>query len=110
MLGGGNDLGSDDAHLAVLAMRGIVIEKVEPPPCPEGCQYILNWFFELIRQRRPSFSGISTIPYSEIKAWSSLKGLDLSRLELRFIIMLDNAFCEIAQRIHKAKTKTKAGD
>lgn len=61
--------------------------RVDPP---EVVAHIWGWFWELDSGRQTGM-GISLLSYSEIEAWSRLRGVRLDPFELRAIKAMDVA-------------------
>lgn len=80
-------------------------KKQQIPDChipPEG-EHIWSWFWEL-SARRPQGFGLSSIPYSEYKAWLDVRKPLIHDWEIEILTKMDNAFLEGHQEIKKAKS------
>ncbi len=66
----------------------------EEPRCPEGCEYLWNWFCELSRHRGSNGFGASPLRWQDIAAWARLMGTAPEPWELAALSAMDEAACE----------------
>jgi hypothetical protein len=60
--------------------------------CPEGLEFLWNWYLDLAASRQLSGMGSpQAIPPSEIVAWQQLMRIDLEPWQVRAIRLLDIA-------------------
>ena len=62
------------------------------PPFPNAGNHLWLWFMDLCRSRSASGFGPQGIPYTELKAWSSLNGIKLAPWEVETLRALDAAY------------------
>jgi hypothetical protein len=68
--------------------------ELDVPPLPEEITYLWIWFLQLHRRRPYSQFGPGPITYSELLAWTTLRGIRLLQFEIDGIEALDAAFFE----------------
>jgi len=67
------------------------------PELPEELEHIWNWFQKLHRRRQYGF-GANPLASSEIAAWASLSGWELSAFEFDALCRVDDAVLPILNR------------
>lgn len=70
------------------------IEPPKPPELPRHFAHVWNVFIELHAARGSSGFGPSPISFTEIAAYRSVTGIDLSPWEVKVIRALDNLYIE----------------
>lgn len=70
----------------------------DEPEAPPEVQYVLDWFYELSRQRK---SGPEPISWADIDAWARLRDVKPDQLEIEAILMLDATFISMIRQEQK---------
>jgi hypothetical protein len=83
-------------HLETLAARCREAGRPIPEACrildhavPEPLEYLLGWFRELARTRRPGMAGIEPLGYVDVDAWARLTGRTPTPEEVEALLSLD---------------------
>jgi hypothetical protein len=79
----------------------------ELPTLPETLVYIWNYWQELSYTRRNYGWGVTPLSYSEIFAWSRLRGILLDAWELDTLMKLDSVYLDVES---KAEAKRRAAN
>jgi hypothetical protein len=70
------------------------LEQLEPPPCPEGAEYLVGWAYQLWGRSGAGMAGLAPLSHTEIAAWARLTGNDPDPLEVEALIVLDRVLLE----------------
>lgn len=79
-------------HVALLKRQGLDVSEFTPPPLPRQLAHVWRWFGELCAGRGSGEAGYTAISYSEILAWSQLRGIRIGNYELGCLRDLDIIF------------------
>lgn len=95
---------------AVRRQTGITPKELENLlECPEMMVFVWQYFLDLHNTRSSTGFGVNPITYQEIKAYSSIMGIQLDEWEVRVIKRLDHIalehFAEVQEKQQKAKSK-----
>lgn len=82
-------------HLKSAARQSGRADRRLVAQCPAPLAHVWQWFGEMMPRRIPSFSGVSTLPHSEILAWCALRRIRINNAELDALLSLDDAFREV---------------
>lgn len=81
------------AHFEQLAKSsGIRHPRLDVKPLPWQASYVWGWFQELNQARTSNGMGLNPITFSEIQAWSAVRGVKLRPHEVRLIKALDMTY------------------
>ena len=73
-------------------MTGHTPQELIPIEVSDIIMYLWEWFLQLNAARPSNGMAISSIPYSEIQAWSTLMNITISPFEISVIKTLDSIF------------------
>lgn len=70
---------------------GVDTGELEEEPLPAGCELLLELYWQLRRAAGSGGFGHAAIAFSEIAAWQSLTGVELTSAELDLLTDMDAA-------------------
>jgi hypothetical protein len=76
-------------HLQAAARQSGDWSALAMPPMPGGCLHLWQAYHEMAAGRPSGMGGASGIPPSEIAAWQTLSGVQLTPWEIDTILALD---------------------
>jgi hypothetical protein len=68
------------------------------PTLPDIVKHLWEYFQELSLSRRNYGWGVTQLTYTEIKAWSDLRGIQLDAWELDTLMCLDSVFMDVESK------------
>jgi hypothetical protein len=79
-----------DHYLSVFDQTGKKPRQLEAYPAPLALIYVWEWFVELSLGRQSSGFGAMPFSWSDIQAWKSLCGYNISSQDIRLLKRLDS--------------------